>query len=216
MAIKPAANGFSIANQAVFKPILKTWRRASTHPQIQTRQTSRAYGQEDDMKSKQIVLRTAGMILLVGALLGMGHPLQAGEESGERSSKAEARAIEGVWHPIVTIRDCQTQAALFSFPSLDIYIRGGGLLVEASSPPATRATGMGAWRHSGGRNYTSVYQFFTYNADGSPAGGLKVSSQIRLGANGTTFRSSETGEDSDLNGHVVAQVCATREAARLQ
>ena len=48
---------------------------------------------------------------------------------------------------------------------------------------------MGAWRHSGGRNYTSMYQFFTYNADGSPAGGLKVSSEIRLSANGTTFRS---------------------------
>ena len=166
---------------------------------------------------RQVVARTAGMILMVGALLGAGDRLQANDESVvDRAAREQARRIEGVWHPIVTIRDCQTQAALFSFPSLAIYIRGGGLLAEASSPPATRATGMGAWRHSGGRNFTSTYQFFTYNADGSPAGGLKVSSQIRLSANGTTFHSSETGEDSDLNGHVIAQVCATTEATRLQ
>jgi hypothetical protein len=75
---------------------------------------------------------------------------------------------------------------------------------------------MGAWRHSGGRNFTSMYQFFTYNADGSPAGGIKVSSQIRLSANGTAFRSSETADVSDLNGNVVAQVCGTREATRLE
>jgi hypothetical protein len=156
------------------------------------------------------------MILMAGALVGMGNPLQARGESGERSSRAQARAIEGVWHPIVTIRDCQSQAALFSFPSMDIFIRGGGLLVESSSLPAERATGMGAWRHSGGRDYTSTYQFFTYNADGSPAGGLKVSSQIRLSPDGTSFGSSETAEVSDLDGNVVAQVCGTREATRLQ
>ena len=168
------------------------------------------------MNKRQVVARTVGMILMVGALLGAGDRLQANDASVDRAAREQARRIEGVWHPIVTIRDCRTQAALFSFPSMDIYIRGGSLLVEASSPPATRATGMGAWRHAGGRNYTSMYQFFTYNADGSPAGGLKVSSQFLLSANGTTFRSSETGEDSDLNGNVVAQVCATREATRLQ
>ena len=157
-----------------------------------------------------MVARSAGVVLMAGALAGMGARLQASED------KAQVRAIEGVWQAVVTIRDCQSQAEIFTFPTMESYIRGGSLLLENSSTPAMRATGMGTWRHAGGRNYTTVYRFFTYNPDGSLSGGLRVSSATRLNARGTAFTDSGTFEVSDLNGTVIQQGCGTKQGTRLQ
>jgi hypothetical protein len=149
------------------------------------------------------------MILMAGALAGISAPLQASDD------RAQARAIEGVWEPIVTIRDCQSQTVLDTFPSMDSYVSGGSLIVGASSTPANRATGLGAWRHAGGRYYTAAYRFYSYDADGNPAGALQVSSTIRLNAKGTAFTAADTFEVSDLGGTVVFQGCGTRVAKRL-
>ena len=168
------------------------------------------------MKTKQIVTRAAGVIVVVGALFGAGTVAQANEQSGDHASKAQARAIEGVWEPTVTARDCQTQAPLFTFLSMASYLRGGSLVVENASEPSQRATGLGVWRHAGGRNFTSAFQFFTYAPDGTLSGRIRSSTRIRLSADGKSFRSSDTVEVSDLNGTVILRGCVTQEAIRLQ
>ena len=114
--------------------------------------------------------------------------------STETDARAQARAIEGVWEPVVTILDCQTQTPIVSFLSMDSYIRGGSYVGESASEPAIRATGLGTWRHAGGRNFTAVYQFFTYAPDGTPTGKIKVSARIRLSADGKSFHTSDTSE----------------------
>ena len=172
------------------------------------------------MKTRQIVARAAGVIVAVGALLGAGNVAQANEQSGDHGSKAQARAIEGVWLPIVTIRDCQTQAVITTFPSMDIYVRGGGFLGFGAVRQSDQI-GMGAWRHAGGRTYTAQDQFFNYTPFGAPDGTpdgtlLRVSTTIRLNAAGNAFASSETSVVVDAAGNVLAQVCATRTATRLQ
>jgi hypothetical protein len=161
------------------------------------------------------------MILAVGALLSVGDRLQAHDES-ERAAKEQARRIEGVWLPVVTITDCQTQAVIATFPSMEIYVRGGGY-VGFGAVQKSDQVGMGAWRHIGGRTYRAEYQFFNYAPapfgapDGPPDGTLlKVSTTIRLGAGGTTFTSSETADVLDPNGHLLARTCGHREATRLQ
>jgi hypothetical protein len=173
------------------------------------------------MNKRQVVARTTGMILMVGALLSAGDRLQANDDS-DRTGREQARRIEGVWLPIVTITDCQTQAVITTFPSMEIYVRGGGY-VGFGAVQKSDQVGLGAWRHVGGRNYISEYQFFGYSPapggapDGAPDGTLlKVSSAIRLNAAGTRFTSSETGPVVDFAGNVLARVCATRTATRLQ
>ncbi len=168
------------------------------------------------MKTKQIVTRAAGVLVVVGALFGAGTVAQANEQSGNHASNAQSRALEGVWETVVTARDCQTQAPLFTFLSMVSYIRGGSLVLEAASEPSQRATGLGVWRHVGGRNFTSAFQFFTYAPDGTPAGRLRSSTRIRMSADGKAFGSSDTVEVSDLNGTVILQGCVTQEAIRLQ
>ena len=143
------------------------------------------------METRQIVARAAGVIVVVGALFGAGTATQANEQSGDHGSKAQPRAIEGVWLPIVTIRDCQTQAVIATFPSMDIYVRGGGYIGFGAVRQSDQI-GMGAWRHAGGRNYTAQYQFFNYTPFGAPDGTpdgtlLRVSATIRLNAAGTAF-----------------------------
>ena len=167
------------------------------------------------MNKRQLVARTAGMMLMVGALLGAGDRLQAQDAD-------QAHRIEGVWLPIVNITDCQTQAVIVTFPSMEIYVRGGGFIGFGAVQKSDQV-GLGAWRHVGGRNYVSEYQFFGYNPapvgapDGAPDGTmLKVSATMRLSADGTTFTSSQTGEVLDFAGHVLAHVCGTRTATRLQ
>ena len=117
------------------------------------------------MKTRHMVARAASVVLMAGALAGMGARLQASDD------KAQVRAIEGVWEPVVSIRDCQSQAVLTTFPSMDIYIRGGSLLAQGISTPANRSTGMGTWQHAGARTYTSVYRFFQYQRGREPVRG---------------------------------------------
>jgi len=180
------------------------------------RQTIRPELLEDDMKTKQIVTRAAGVIAVVEDLFGAGNVTQADEQSGDQAAKAQARAIEGVWESTVTARDCQTQAPLFTFLSMVSYTRGGSLVLTAASDPSQRATGLGVWRHAGGRTFTSAFQFFTYAPDGTPTGRLRSSTRIRMSADGNSFQSSDTVEVSDLNGTVILQGCVTQEAIRLQ
>jgi hypothetical protein len=167
------------------------------------------------MNTKTIAWAAAGVLTAV-MLMGTTGRLRA-PDAGDGTAGAQARAIEGVWEAVATIRDCNVpEIEFFSFSSMDSYIRGGSYIGESASEPAVRATGMGKWRHEGGRDYTAVYQFFTFDTVGKWSGRLVVSAQIRLSADGASFRSSDTAVITDLDGNVVDQICGTRQAVRFQ
>ena len=172
------------------------------------------------MNKRYVAARIPAVLLMIGAMLGAGSRLQATGDSGDRAAKALARRIEGVWLPIVTITDCDTHAVLATFPSMDLYVRGGGF-VGFGAVRQSDQIGLGAWHHVSGRRFTAEYQFFNFTpagaADGTPDGTLlKVSATIRLDAAGTSFTSSETADVVDAEGNVLARVCGARTATRLQ
>jgi hypothetical protein len=169
------------------------------------------------MKKTEIVTWTAGVFLVTGALVGAAVRLQASQEPADQVVSALARAIEGVWVPTVTIRDCQTGSPVASILAMESYIQGGSYIGESATVPVRRATGFGTWQHTGGRNFTVLRQFFTYNPDGSPAGRLRISTNIRLSADGGSFRASDRAEVFDLNGNLIRDdICSTQEATRLK
>lgn len=159
------------------------------------------------MMTTQMAGRLLAMLLVTASL---------GTASLEANDRSLERAIEGVWEPTVTIRDCQSLAPIFSFASMDSYIYGGSFVAESASEPNIRATGLGTWRHAGGRTFVALYQFFTYDAAGLPSGRLKVSSRIRLSVDGSSFTAVDAAQVTDLQGNVLTQVCSTREARRVQ
>jgi hypothetical protein len=172
------------------------------------------------METRRIVKRVAGVAVVLGALLGADSRALAEEQSAARFPRAQA-AIEGVWLPIVTITDCQTQAVIATFPGMEIYLAGGGF-VGFGAVTKSDQVGMGAWRHVGGRNYQAEFQFLTYGfpfeTPSSPPDGnlLQVSETIRLNAAGTAFTSTSTADLLDAAGNVLARTCGHREARRLQ
>lgn len=167
------------------------------------------------MNNRMIVGWLAGGLLVAATLVGAVERLQA-QDAGDGTVGAQARAIEGVWDVVNTIRDCQARTPLFSFFSMDSYIRGGSYIGESASEPELRATGLGRWRHEAGRDYSAAYRFFTYDPDGNPNGRLTVSAWIRVSADGMSFRAADTAVMTDLDGHVLVNVCGTREATRFQ
>ena len=172
------------------------------------------------METRQIVARAAGVVLIAGALVGAGTRLHANDQLGDRAGRAHVRAIEGVWLPIVTITDCQTQAVIATFPSMEMYVRGGGFVAFGAVHQSDQI-GLGAWRYVGDRKYTAEYQFFNYTPFGAPDGTpdgtlLEMSATIRLNAAGTAFTSSTKAKIVDGSGNVLAETCGRRQATRLQ
>ena len=124
--------------------------------------------------------------------------------------------IEGVWLPIVTITDCQTQAVIATFPSMEIYVRGRGY-VGFGAVRQSDQIGMGAWRHVGGRMYTAQYQFFNYTPFGAPDG--TPTGRRRGFGNGQLIppvMNSPAPRPQTWSRRMLAQVCGTRTATRLQ
>jgi hypothetical protein len=151
---------------------------------------------------------------MLAALIGVSGRVVSSQGAGDEGAEAQKRVIEGVWQGKETIVDCSTQAPIVSFPTMEIYLGGGGLLVTTSSPAAIRATGMGAWRHARESNFTSAYQFFTYDPAGNPAGVITITANIQFAADAKSFKASSTAVVTDFAGNILEQVCGKREAAR--
>lgn len=165
------------------------------------------------MQRIQMVARTMGIVVAV-VVLGPGGLLEAGDAT-TAGSRPLATAIQGVWEPTVTIRDCASGAVLVSFLSMDTYISDGSYVGVGAPEPHT--PGFGRWQYVSGRAFTARYQFFTYDPGGIPNGRLRVSARITLAPDGTSFTATDRAETLDLDGNPTFPfvVCGTRKAKRL-
>jgi len=165
------------------------------------------------MQRIQMVAWTMGIVVAV-VVLGPGGLLEAGDAT-TAGSRPLATAIQGVWEPTVTIRDCASGAVLVSFLSMDTYISDGSYVGVGAPEPHT--PGFGRWQYVSGREFTARYQFFTYDPGGIPNGRLRVSATITLAPDGTSFTATDRAETLDLDGNPTFPfvVCGTRKAKRL-
>ena len=165
------------------------------------------------MQRIQMVAWTMGIVVAV-VVLGPGGLLEAGDAT-TAGSRPLATAIQGVWEPTVTIRDCASGAVLVSFLSMDTYISDGSYVGVGAPEPHT--PGFGRWQYVSGREFTARYQFFTYDPGGIPNGRLRVSARITLAPDGTSFTATDRAETLDLDGNPTFPfvVCGTRKAKRL-
>jgi hypothetical protein len=141
---------------------------------------------------------------------------QACTSSTSAQSDGNKDPIEGLWNSHVTLSDCQTGAVTRQFSAMNLFIRGGTLTDTDMQPPASHGPAFGTWQNSGTMQYTSMFQFFRFNADGSFAGTNKVTRTITLSADSNAFTSTITVDVDDPAGASVGSACGSESATRAQ
>jgi len=180
---------------------------------------------------KNTFLKTIGTMALAILMLAMFTQISVSaqdiinEEKSDEQTQVEdlaarsrnARALVGVWNLQVTGRNCQTGEVIRTFPSMFTIHRGGTMNEWGSgNAPSTRGLGQGTWSYESRRQYTSAFQFFRFNADGTLAGRQIIRQQIQLSLSGNSFTSAATAQVLDVNGNVIAINCTTGIATRFE
>ena len=132
---------------------------------------------------------------------------QKQEDSSLRRSNA--RRLEGSWNHQGMRLNCQTGAILGTFQALFTFTRGGTFWESGSqTSPSLRSPSHGVWSYESRRRYTTAFQFFRFNADGTLAGRQIVRQQIELSHDGNSYDATATAQVVDVNGNVIANNCA--------
>jgi hypothetical protein len=180
---------------------------------------------------KNTILKTIGMMTLVMLMLtaftqisvsaqDIGNNVKDDEKSQEEDAamrRENTRKLEGVWNISVTARNCQTGDPLRTFLAMHTYMRGGTMSdFGTGTPPNLRTPGMGIWSYQSRGHYTTAFQFFRNNADGTLAGKQISRAQLQLSQDGNSYTSVSTAQVLDINGNVIQNNCSTATATRFQ
>jgi len=135
-------------------------------------------------------------------------------QEDSRQSSANARKLEGVWEAQVTLRNCQTGAAVGTLRGMTTFIRGGSTVGTNANP--NPPISFGRWQYLGRRRYIDVERFFRYNPDGSFAGVQRITRNITLSRDGDNFTGTISGEIFDANDNLIGTTCATEMTKRVE
>ncbi|HSK71981.1 MAG TPA: hypothetical protein VK892_09825 [Pyrinomonadaceae bacterium] len=166
---------------------------------------------------------TAGLAILMLATFAQLSVSAKDKSYGESSTQTrgnsfgqsnDKRGLEGSWNSLVTIRNCETGAELFTFPAMQTYMFGGTM--QDSSADSRRSSGHGVWSHQSGQRYSAAFQYFSFNADGTFAGTVKVRMQHTLNRTDDSFTTNATIEIFSPDGTLVTTGCATANSTRFE
>ena len=123
--------------------------------------------------------------------------------------------LEGTWDVQLTLRNCQTGAAIRTFPELATFMFGGTMLSSTSGIPQTLKTpGQGVWSHVGGHMYSFSFKSLNFDAGGAFTGWTKVTHEATLNPNATEYTSVGTARVHAPNGNLLFAGCSTTTATR--
>lgn len=168
------------------------------------------------MKKNRVVVTFA----LISTLTLAASVVSAQNAQGQAStsSRGDAGAIRGVWRTVITARNCQTDEPLVSFAGLFTFNDGGTMSefgISPGSSPALRSPGHGLWqREHGWQDYSLVFTYYRYSANGAFLGSQKVTAALELLAGGEEFATRSVIEVLDVNGNVIGTGCATAAGTR--
>ena len=125
--------------------------------------------------------------------------------------------LVGTWDVQVTTRDCQTTAALRTFPSILTYNTGGTMIESTSGiPQAAKTPGQGVWSHIRDNTYHIKFKSLRFDANGNFTGTTIISQIVNLSHRGNEGESSGTVELYAPNGNLITAGCSTSTATRFE
>ena len=171
--------------------------------------------------TKQTLVIVLAVITALTATSSMVSGQNIQDEQSSESSKARERTIEGVWRTVVTPRNCQTgEPVAPPFPGLFTFDKGGTMSEYGISPglsPALRSPGHGVWqREHGWQEYSFIFTFYRYNANGVFIRSQKITAALELGASGDEFTTNSAVEVFDANDNLIGTGCATAAGTRFE
>ena len=160
---------------------------------------------------KNTFLKTIGGVALAISLLTVVATQKALSDQGGGGR------LEGTWDVQLTIRNCQTGAAIRTFPEVATFMFGGTMLDSTSGvPQALKTPGQGVWSHVGGDTYHFSFKSLNFNSGGTFTGWTKVTHDVILNSEATEYTSAGTAEIFDANGVLTFTGCSTTTATRLE
>ena len=125
--------------------------------------------------------------------------------------------LEGAWRLQLTVRDCQTGAALRSFPALANFAKGGTLTVTtAGQLPSLSTPPLGIWRRTGLHAYSAASEAFIFSPAGAWIQTHRLTRAIVLSDDGDAFTDTVALQIIDTNGNQIVTGCATSIATRFR
>lgn len=150
---------------------------------------------------------TAALVLAGTLVLGSGLTATAQSEGG----------LQGTWRAQVTVTNCQTGAALRTFPAMFAFAKGGTLTgTTAGQLPSLSTANLGVWHHTDGQNYSAVSETFIFSPAGTWTQTHRLTRVIEVSNDADEFTDSIGLEIFDTNGHLIARGCGTTVATRLE
>ncbi|MBK7708253.1 MAG: hypothetical protein IPJ30_21500 [Acidobacteria bacterium] len=133
---------------------------------------------------KNTILRTIGTtaltVLMLTAFTQISVFAQDGDDQDQnlrqkQESKSTrrrgGRRLIGTWDVQVTLRNCQTGAAIRTFSSVTTFMAGGTMIDSTSGiPQALKTPGQGSRCHIEGNTYRFKFKSFNFDAAGSSTG----------------------------------------------
>ena len=152
------------------------------------------------MKDTKMNLMIRTVMLAVMAAVATGTLFAQDSKGGK---------LVGTWDAVVTIRDCDTGAALNTFASITSFNQGGTSIGSTSGiPQANRTPEHGVWRHVRGHMYEFTFKTFSFSPTGTPVGYSIITHDIKLDRGGDTYTSAGIAQIFLMNGVQVAQGCS--------
>jgi hypothetical protein len=133
------------------------------------------------------------------------------------TQRATAKALVGTWDTQVTLRVCQTGAAINTFATIRTFMSGGTTIgSNASISPALRTPEYGVWEHLSGRTFRLKFKSFSFDPMGNPTGWSIVTQTAEVSPDGNSYTTVGPVEVYVPNGALVFTGCATATATRFE
>ena len=180
---------------------------------------------------KNTILKTIGKTMLamtvIAAFTQISVFAQAeivNEGKGDEQKQEEllarrqnTRKLEGSWNHTGTRLNCSTGASLGTFSAMFTFNRGGTFWESGTQlSPALRSPSHGIWSYDANGSYTTAFQFFRFNADGTLAGRQIIRQQLELSPDGDSYTTTATAQVLDVNGNVLANNCSSGTGTRFE
>ena len=150
---------------------------------------------------KHIFRSLIGMLVLTAASFGQS-------DGGGR--------LTGTWDTVVTIRNCDTGAAIVSFQSVGSFNQGGTFSGIASGmPPTARTSERGTWRHVSANEYRFRFKAYLYNPAAQAIGYQLVTQDLALDPDNLNWSSSGVSRTYTLDGVEIGVGCSNAVATRM-